>query len=70
LRNADRRIRQGETASQDRAALFRGRHFEDFIVILCVQWYLRYSLSYRYLQEMMAARGLPVEFRGSLVRSF
>jgi transposase-like protein len=33
--------------SQNRSALFRGRHFEDVIIILCVRWYLRYSLSYR-----------------------
>jgi transposase-like protein len=41
--------------------LFRGRHFEDVIVILCVRWYLRYSLSYRDLEEMMAERGLSVD---------
>ena len=39
--------------SQNRTALFRGRHFEDVIIILCVRWYLRYSLSYRDLEEMM-----------------
>jgi len=37
--------------------LFRGRHFEDMIIILCV----RYSLSYRDLEEMMAERGLSVD---------
>src|SRR5262245_18217064 len=26
--------------------LFRGRHFEDMIVLLCIRWYLRYSFSY------------------------
>jgi len=40
--------------SQDRPVLFRGRHFEDVIILLCVRWYLRYSLSYRDLEEMMA----------------
>jgi hypothetical protein len=30
-----------------RLALFRGRHFEDVIILLCVRWYLRYSLTYR-----------------------
>jgi IS6 family transposase len=39
---------------QNRPALFRGRHFEDVIMMLCVRWYLRYSLSYRDLEEMMA----------------
>jgi len=47
--------------SQNRTALFRGRHFEDVIIILCVRWYLRYSLSYRDLEEMMAERGLHVD---------
>jgi len=44
-----------------RPALFRGRHFQDVIIILCVRWYLRYSLSYRDLKEMMAERGLAVD---------
>src|SRR3984893_2185495 len=44
-----------------RPKLFRGRHFQDEIIILCVRWYLRYSLSYRDLEEMMAERGLRVD---------
>src|SRR5882762_8079565 len=44
-----------------RAALFRGRHFEDEIIVLCLRWYLRYSLSYRDLEEMMAERGLSLD---------
>jgi len=47
--------------SQKRPALFRGRHFEGVIIILCVRWYLRYSLSYRDLKEMMAERGLVMD---------
>ena len=43
-----------------RPALFRGRHFEDVIIMLCVRWYLRYSLSYRDLEEVMEERGLLV----------
>jgi len=43
--------------TKKRAALFRGRHFEDVIILLCVRWYLRYSLSYRDLEETMAERG-------------
>jgi len=44
-----------------RSILFQGRHFQDVIIILCVRWYLRYSLSYRDLEEMMAERGLAVD---------
>src|ERR1700693_5522919 len=38
--------------------LFKGRHFEREIIILCVRWYLRFKLSFRDLVEMMAERGL------------
>ncbi len=38
---------------RSRLALFRGRHFADEVIVLCVRWYLRYSLSYRDLSEMM-----------------
>ena len=41
--------------------MFRGRHFEDVVIVLCVRWYLRYSFSYRDLQEMMAERGLSID---------
>ena len=40
--------------------LFKGRHFEQEIIVLCVRWYLRYKLSYCDLVEMMAERGLSV----------
>ena len=29
--------------------------------MLCVRWYLRYPLSYRNLEEMIAERGLAVD---------
>jgi len=29
-----------------RPKLFRGRHFRDDVIVLCVRWYLRYSLRY------------------------
>ncbi len=35
---------------------FKWRHFESEIILLCVRWYLRYSLSYRDLEEMMLER--------------
>ncbi len=40
---------------------FKWRHFESEIILLCVRWYLRYALSYRDLEEMMAERGLTVD---------
>jgi transposase, IS6 family len=45
----------------DRPALFRGRHFSDEVIVLCVRWYLRYSLSYRDVTELMAERRLSVD---------
>jgi IS6 family transposase len=47
--------------NQKRPALFRRRHFEDVIIMLCVRRYLRYSLSYRDLEEIIAERGLSVD---------
>ena len=46
---------------QNRPPVFRGRHFQDELIVLCVRWYLRYSLSYRDLEELMGERGLSVD---------
>jgi len=40
---------------------FKWRHFQGEFILLCVRWYLRYPLSYRNLEEMMAERGLRVD---------
>ncbi|MGA2082018.1 MAG: IS6 family transposase [Holophaga sp.] len=40
---------------------FKGRHFPSSVILLCVRWYLAYSLSYRDLQEIMAERGIEVD---------
>ena len=37
------------------------RHFQPEIILLCTRWYLRYSLSYRDLEEMMLERNLTVD---------
>jgi len=39
---------------------FKWRHYEPEIILCCVRWYLRYSLSYRDLMEMMQERGLEI----------
>src|ERR1700716_820884 len=44
-----------------RPALFRGRHFEAEIIVLCVRWYLRFGLSFRNLEEMMADHNVNVD---------
>lgn len=42
------------------SSLFRGRHFDRTVIILCVRWYITYKLRYRDLVEMMAERGVDV----------
>lgn len=37
--------------------LFKHRHYQAEIILLYLRWYLRYSLSYRDLEEMMVERG-------------
>jgi transposase-like protein len=46
---------------KNRSGLFRGRHFADEIIALCVRWHLRFSLTYRDLEELMTERGLSVD---------
>ena len=46
---------------EGRPALFRGRHFREEVIVLCLCWYLRYPLSYCNLEEMRAERGLSVD---------
>jgi transposase-like protein len=38
--------------------LFKGRHFDPEIVVLCVRWYLSFKLSYRDLVAMMGELGI------------
>ncbi|GAC1690553.1 MAG: IS6 family transposase [Ktedonobacteraceae bacterium] len=40
---------------------FKWRHFQSDIILVCVRWYLRSSLSYRDLEEIMLERGLHVD---------
>ncbi|MFK8185897.1 MAG: IS6 family transposase [Phormidesmis sp.] len=41
---------------------FKWRHFQPDLSLLNVRWYLRYSLSYRDLEEMMLERGVNVDY--------
>src|SRR5262249_42511164 len=41
--------------------LFKWRQFEPEVILLAVGWYLRFSLSYRYLEELLAERGLQAD---------
>jgi hypothetical protein len=44
-----------------RGKVFKGRHFDRSVILLCVRWYLAYNLSLRDLEEMMAERGDMVD---------
>ena len=44
-----------------RQALFKWRHFEPEIIICAVRWYLRFSLSYRDVEELLLERDLPAD---------
>jgi transposase-like protein len=41
--------------------VFKGRHFDRSVILLCVWWYLAYSLSLRDLEAMKAERGISVD---------
>src|SRR3712207_4239422 len=47
--------------SATEGGVFKGRHFDRSVILLCVRWYLAYNLSLRNLEEMMAERGISVD---------
>ncbi len=40
--------------------LIKWKHFNKDIILVCVRWYLKYSLSFRDLEEIMLERGIDV----------
>jgi transposase-like protein len=47
--------------SRAEGGVFKGRHFDRSVILLCVRWSLACSLSLRDLEEMMAERGVSVD---------
>jgi len=43
------------------SGLFKWRQFEPEVILLAVGWYLRFSLSYRDVEELLGERGLSVD---------
>jgi transposase-like protein len=43
------------------AISFKGAHFPQDIMLMGVRWYLAYPLSYRYVEELMAERGVRLD---------
>jgi transposase, IS6 family len=40
---------------------FAGFRFPPAVIIVAVRWYLRYGLSYRDVEELLAERGIAVD---------
>ena len=43
------------------SGLFKWRQFEPEVILLAIGWYLRFSLSYRDVEELLAERGIAVD---------
>jgi hypothetical protein len=41
--------------------LFKRRQFEPEVILLAIGWYLRFSLSYRNVEELLTERGLHAD---------
>ena len=48
-------------AEPRRPVSFKWRHFAPEVILCAVRWYLRYSLSYREVQELLIERGLELD---------
>src|SRR5215471_9716852 len=48
-------------AKPQQPAIFKWRHFTPEVILCAVRWYLRYSLSYRDVQELLVERGLEID---------
>jgi hypothetical protein len=57
---AVKRHRRPPSSSVDRSAL-AGFRFPPEVIMLAVRWYLRFGLSYRDLEELLAERGVDVD---------
>src|SRR5262249_2944943 len=45
----------GPLFKKTRPAVFRRRHFQDHVMVLCVRWYLRYCLTLADMEELASA---------------
>jgi transposase-like protein len=53
-------MRRGRLAVVERSA-FAGFRFPPDVITVAVRWYLRYGLSYRDVEELLAERGIEVD---------
>ena len=48
-------------AACSRTSVFAGFRFPPEVISLAVRWYLRYGLSFRDVEELLAERGITVD---------
>ncbi len=51
----------GWVTSSERSSVFAGFRFPREVIAVAVRWYLRYGLSYRDVEELLAERGITVD---------
>jgi transposase, IS6 family len=51
----------GRVTARGTASVFAGFRFPREVISLAVRWYLRYGLSYRDVEELLAERGITVD---------
>jgi hypothetical protein len=49
------------TAASGASSVFAGFRFPPEVISVAVRWYLRYDLSYRDIEELLAERGVTVD---------
>jgi IS6 family transposase len=60
LRQAELMRRRHRRVPPPRSS-FAGFRFPREVIVLAVRWYLRYGLSYRDVEELLAERGITVD---------
>jgi hypothetical protein len=51
----------GRATARRTTSVFAGFRFPPEVILLAVRWYLRYGLSYRDVEELLAERGITVD---------
>src|SRR6202040_721529 len=54
-------MRRARLSSAFSRSAFTGFRFPPEIIVLALRWYLRYGLSYRDVEELLAERGIEVD---------
>ena len=55
------RLAHRSRRSIPRCSVFAGFRFPPAVIVLAVRWYLRFSLSYRDVEELLTERGVEVD---------